>query len=67
MRPWTGEAESVAGDRRLFTGQAQDLIDDVKKLEDVGVSHLSIMVLSDRIEGTVENVKRFADEVMAQV
>jgi len=28
---------------------------------------LSIMVLSDRIEGTVENVKRFADEVMAQV
>ena len=67
MRPWTGEAESVAGDRRLFTGQAQDLIDDVKKLEDVGVSHLSIMVLSDRIDGTVENVKRFADEVMAQV
>ena len=67
MRPWPGAAESVAGDRRLFTGQAQDLIDDVKKLEDVGVSHLSIMVLSDRIEGTVENVKRFADEVMAQV
>ena len=67
MRPWTGEAESGAGERRLFTGQAQDLIDDVKRLEDVGGSHLSIMVLSDRIEGTVENVKRFADEVMAQV
>ena len=65
--PWTGEAETATdGTRRLLTGSGQDLIDDVRRLEDAGVSHLSIMVLSEGVEGTVKNIKHFADEVMAR-
>jgi len=65
--PWTGEMETATdGTRRLLTGSAQALIDDVRRLEDAGVSHLSIMVVSDGVEGTVKNIKRFADEVMAR-
>ena len=66
--PWTGEAEtSAGGERRLLTGSAQDLVDDVRRLEDAGVSHLSIMVLSASLEATVGKIERFADEVIVRV
>ena len=66
--PWSGEAETSSdGERRLLTGSAQDLVDDVRRLEDAGVSHLSIMVLSASLEATVGKVERFADEVIVRV
>ncbi len=66
--PWSGEAETSSdGERRLLTGSAQDLVDDVRRLEDAGVSHLSIMVLSASLEATVGKIERFADEVIVRV
>ena len=66
--PWTGEAEiTMDGERRLLTGTAEDLKGDVKRFEDRGVRNLSIMLLGGSLDKTLDNMDRFADQIMSKI
>ena len=68
MLPWTGEVERTAeGDRKLLTGSADELISDIQRLQDLGVSHLSIIVLGASVTETLGNVDRFADQIISKL
>ena len=65
---WTGEAQrTFEGDRKLFTGSPAELISDIKQFEDLGGTHLSILVLGESLEVTLQNIDRFADQIMSKV
>lgn len=55
------------GDRVLFTGSRQDQIDDVRRMEDAGLSYLQVMMLRTTADETLDAISSFADEVIAKV
>ena len=66
--PWTGEAEATPdGSRRLLTGTAEELIGDIRRFEDCGVSSLSIMVLGASLDKTLDNMDRFANQIITKI
>ena len=66
--PWTGEVEATPdGSRRLLTGGAEDLIGDIRRFEDCGVSSLSIVVLGANLDKTLENMDRFANQIISKI
>ena len=66
--PWTGEAEiTMDGERRLLTGTAEDLRGDVKRVEDRCVHNLSIMLLGVSLDKTLDNIDRFAEQIMSRI
>jgi len=52
------------GTRRLFTGSAADMLEDVAALEKVGARHVLIYPQRPTIEETLDVVQRFAEEVV---
>lgn len=65
---WTGEPVATTdGGRQLITGTAQNVIDDVKHLADLGVGHLSLLVLGASLQDTMDNIDRFADQVISRI
>ncbi len=66
--PWTGHAETTSdGSRKILTGSAEELIGDIKRLENLGVSHLSIFVLGSSLRGTLDNIDHFADQIISKI
>lgn len=57
----------VDGERKLFTGGPADWIGDIKALEDVGVTSFDAGLFGPSLEATVDNMRRFRDEVMLKV
>ena len=57
------EAQVVDGERRLLTGSAAQVSDDVKRLEGMGVNHLMLNFQGETLEGTFALLERFAEEV----
>ena len=55
------------GERRLLTGTAEELRGDVKQFEDRGVHNLSIMLLGVSLDKTLDNMDRFADQIMSKI
>ncbi|MFQ5933315.1 MAG: LLM class F420-dependent oxidoreductase [Dehalococcoidia bacterium] len=57
-----GQAQLLSnGDRRPFTGTAQQIADDAKAFEEMGVRHLMLGYSLE--EGIPEQLERFADQV----
>lgn len=61
---WTADKRSD-GTRRLFTGSAADMAQDVAALAKVGVSQLGMMLLADTARETCERIERFGKDVIA--
>ncbi len=60
-----GEAQNgTDGQRRRFTGTPQQIADDVKAYEELGVGHLTVGLQADTFEETVNRLERFANDVM---
>ncbi|MGE0222125.1 MAG: LLM class F420-dependent oxidoreductase [Acetobacteraceae bacterium] len=57
----------VDGERKLFTGAAADWIGDIKALAEVGVTSFDAGLFGPTLEATLDNMKRFRDEVIAKV
>lgn len=55
---------TVDGERKLFTGAAADWIGDIKALEDIGVTSFDAGLFAPTLEGTVDNMRRFRDEII---
>ena len=58
---------TVDGERKLFTGSAADFAGDIKALTDVGVTAFDFGLFGPSLDATVDNMRKFRDNVMAKV
>jgi hypothetical protein len=58
---------TVDGERKLFTGGAADFAGDIRALAKVGVSAFDFGLFGPTLAATIDNMRRFKDEVMAKV
>jgi len=52
------------GQRRPLTGTPQQIADDIKRYEDLGVRHMMVNMQGDTQAQTLERMQRFADRIM---
>jgi hypothetical protein len=57
----------MEGEPRLFTGGSADYAADIKALEELGVGAVDVRLFGASAQETVDNMRRFRDEVMAKV
>ncbi|MBS0643442.1 MAG: LLM class F420-dependent oxidoreductase [Proteobacteria bacterium] len=58
---------TVDGQRKLFTGGAADYAGDIRALQEVGVTAFDFGLFAPTLQGTLDNMKRFRDDVVAKV
>ena len=58
---------TVDGQRKLFTGGAEDWIGDIKSLRDVGVTSFDFGLFGPTLSATIDNMRKFRDTVVAKV
>jgi alkanesulfonate monooxygenase SsuD/methylene tetrahydromethanopterin reductase-like flavin-dependent oxidoreductase (luciferase family) len=58
---------TVNGERKLFTGGAADYVGDIKALAEVGVSAFDFGLFGPSLGATIDNMRRFRDEVVSKV
>ncbi len=58
---------TVDGQRKLFTGGAEDWIGDIKSLQDVGVTSFDFGLFGPTLSATIDNMRKFRDTVAAKV
>src|SRR6476660_2424238 len=58
---------TVDGERKLFTGGAADFVGDIKALAEAGVTSFDSGMFAPTLAGTIDNMRRFKDEVMSKV
>ena len=64
--PLYDAAATSGGPRRRFSGEPDQILQDVQTYADLGVSHLIFDVRSSDLSHTLERMAWFAEEVMAQ-
>jgi len=52
------------GQRRPLTGTPQQIVDDIKRYEELGVRHMIVNLQGDTPAQTLEHMQRFADRIM---
>ena len=63
-----GEAdEDENGDRRRFTGPAEQIAEDAQGLSDAGLNHLIIAAEYTELQQSLDEMERFAKEVVPLV
>lgn len=55
------------GERRLFSGSDADIIDDLRALNDLGVSAIDVEVEGHDEAATIANMRRFKETIFARV
>ena len=58
---------TMDGEAEMFTGGAADYAADIKALEELGVGAVDVRLFGATARGTIDNMRRFRDEVMAKV
>ena len=58
---------TVDGERKLFTGGTADFVGDIRALSDVGVGAFDFGMFGPTLAATLDNMRRFRDEVVAKV
>jgi hypothetical protein len=58
---------TVDGERKLFTGSTADFAGDIKALSDAGVTAFDFGLFGPSLAATLDNMKRFRDNVIAKV
>jgi hypothetical protein len=58
---------SIDGEAEMFTGGTADYVTDIKALEDLGVGAVDVRLFATTLDGTIDNMRRFRDEVLAKV
>jgi len=64
---WFNDQQASAlpdGQRRPLTGTPQQIADDIKHYEDLGVRHMMVNLQGETQAQTLERMQRFADRVM---
>ncbi len=58
---------TIDGEAEMFTGGAADYVADIAVLREAGVSAVDVRLFATTVEATIDNMRRFRDEVMAKV
>ena len=58
---------SIDGEGEMFTGGTADYLGDIKALQDLGVSAVDVRLFATTLEATIDNMRRFHDEVLTKV
>ncbi len=58
------DMKEVAGERRRFTGSPEQVADDIREYESLGISELIFDFRGDTIDASMEGMERFAKELM---
>ncbi|HEX4171106.1 MAG TPA: hypothetical protein VHY82_01360, partial [Acetobacteraceae bacterium] len=58
---------SIDGEGEMFTGGTADYVGDIKALQDLGVSAVDVRLFATTLDGTIDNMRRFRDEVIGKV
>ena len=58
---------TIDGEAEMFTGGAADYVADIAVLREAGVSAVDVRLFATTVDATVDNMRRFRDEVMAKV
>lgn len=64
--PWY-KLDAAAGDRRPFTGSADQIAEDAGAYRDAGLNHLIIGFESNDLQASLDRIEEFADQVMPMV
>ncbi len=60
-------AKADDGERRLFSGSNQDIIDDVRALREIGVVAVDFTLVGPDLEASLATMKRFREDVLNKV
>ena len=60
------EVKTADGGRRLFTGSADAILDDIGRFGELGVRHLLLNFQSRDLSETLEKMQAFTDQVMSK-
>ena len=52
------------GERQVFSGSTDEIADDVKRFEDLGLENLTLGLTAPSLEETLARMERFAEDVM---
>lgn len=55
------------GERRLFSGETGDIVNDLRDLKALGVGNIDVGFGADTIDGAIVELQKFKDEVAAKV
>ena len=58
---------TIDGEAELFTGGAAEYVADLKALAELGVDAIDVRLTAAALDATIDNMRRFRDEVMAKV
>jgi probable F420-dependent oxidoreductase len=58
---------TIDGEGEMFTGSAADYVADIRALQELGVSAVDVRLFAPTLDGTIDNMRRFRDEVMTKV
>jgi alkanesulfonate monooxygenase SsuD/methylene tetrahydromethanopterin reductase-like flavin-dependent oxidoreductase (luciferase family) len=60
-------ARADDGERRLFSGEATDIIADLRAFRDFGVSHVDFGFAGATADAMITDMRRFREDVLAKV
>lgn len=55
------------GERRLFSGGPTDIAGDLRAFRELGVGAVDLSFVGKTVDGTLADMKRFRDEVVARL
>jgi probable F420-dependent oxidoreductase len=58
---------AIDGEAEMFTGGTGEYVADIKALAELGVSAVDVRLFAPTLDATIDNMRRFRDEVMAKV
>jgi probable F420-dependent oxidoreductase len=58
---------TIDGEAEMFTGGTAEYVADIKALAELGVSAVDVRLFAPTLDATIDNMRRFRDEVMAKV
>jgi alkanesulfonate monooxygenase SsuD/methylene tetrahydromethanopterin reductase-like flavin-dependent oxidoreductase (luciferase family) len=58
---------TIDGEAEMFTGGSAEYVEDIRLLRDLGISAVDVRLFAPTLEGTIDNMQRFRDEVMAKL
>ena len=58
---------TIDGEAEMFTGGTAGYVADIKALAELGVSAVDVRLFAPTLDATIDNMRRFRDEVMAKV
>jgi hypothetical protein len=64
MPPRSTARIGADGQRRMFTGGADDMLEDAAAFRDIGVRHLIVYLQQPTLEATLDVQQRFAEDVV---